>query len=331
MTLPKIVTFAPYPREWMLSFMSRGIDPSSFEFVHSPGAKEEEACKLVKDASILFHGPFEPFISRRILEAADELKLVQFGSVGYSQVDLEAASELNIPVANNAGINAISVAEYTILAILALMRRAFYGHYQNTQGKWVQQEFMGFQDKLCELTGKTVGILGLGNIGTEVAKRLRGFDCRILYNKRNRLSDAEEKAMGVEYASFDRLIEESEVLTVHVPLTDETRGMIGEAEIAGMKDGAILINTARSGIVDEDALAEALGRGKLLGAAIDVPREPDAIPPFQERFGDLENVLITPHIASGSRETGERSRSQLSENVRRVLQGERPLYIVNEM
>ena len=330
MEKPIIMSFADYPREMMLRFIEQDI-LSSYEFEHYQGASEEEAIEHIKNATIVCHGPSKPYISRKILEAAKQLKLVQFVSAGYAQVDLEAATELKIPVANNPGFNATPVSEYTIMAILILMRRPFMGHHQNTQGKWIQQEYMGIRNKLCELTGKTVGILGLGAIGTEVAKKISAFDCRILYNKRNRLPDSQEQALGVEYGSFDRLLEESDVLTVHVPLSDETRNMIGKDEFMRMKDGAFLINTARSDIVDEAALADALSSGKLLGAAIDVPRSPEAVPLFHQRFGEMENVLITPHIASGSRETHIRIKIQPAENYRRILQDEKPLYCVNNV
>jgi lactate dehydrogenase-like 2-hydroxyacid dehydrogenase len=255
------------------------------------------------------------------------VKLLQFLSIGYDTVDMKAANELGITVANNPGFCAIPVAEHTIMSMLTLMRYAAYSHMELVKGNWVQKE-IGF--KLGELNGKTVGILGLGSIGTEVAKRLRGFNVKILYHKRNRLDKETEKELGVEYSSLERILEESDVLTIHVPLTDETRGLIGRDEIARMKKGAILINTARGPIVDEAALAEALKDGRLMGAAIDVPRYGEGeLTQLVNTFQGVENVLLTPHVAAISPEAEIRWSKQFSENVFRVLRGETANYIVS--
>jgi glyoxylate reductase len=195
------------------------------------------------------------------------------------------------------------------------------------KGNWVQHEV---EFKIGELNDKTVGILGLGSIGTEVAKRLKGFNVRILYNKRNRIDEAKEKDLGVEYSSFDRLIEESDIITIHVPLTDDTRGLIGRDEIARMKKGAILINTARGPIVDEAALAEALREERLMGAAIDVPRYGEGeLPQLINTFKGIKNVLLTPHVSACSPESEVRWVKQFSENVFRVLRGEEAKFVVN--
>lgn len=329
MDLPKIVSFLPYPEDYLLTYLTRNIDPSEFQFVGSQLPSKEEALELVKGAEIILHGPIEPYLSRDVLEAAGSLKFIMFMSVGYGQVDMEAAMEMGITVSNNPGWNSLAVAEFAVMAMLALLRRGHIGHFSAMKGEWDWQQYMAVIDRICELNGKTVGVLGLGSIGSKVAKIVSGFGCRVLYHKRSRLPEEEEKALGYEYASLDTLIEESDILTVHVPITDETAGMIGRDEIARMKDGAYLVNTARSGIVDEEALAEALREGKLHGAAIDVPRSPEDAPAFLKMFSGLENVFITPHISSATREAMERSRDQVSMNVRRYLDGEKPLFVVN--
>jgi phosphoglycerate dehydrogenase-like enzyme len=321
-----IVSFLGFSVDQIVSMFSRKIDQSRFEVINASGASEDEASLVVRDATVILKGPGDPYISRKILEAAQDLKLVQFGSVGYAPIDLEAATELNVPVANNPYWNSVSVAEHAIMSMLVLLRKAFLAHHANTQGQWRPPEMRPIR----ELKGKTVGILGLGSIGTEVAKRLRAFECKILYHKRNRLLDVEEKALGVEFRDFRELLSESDIITVHVPLTDETRGMIGRDEINGMKDGAILINTARSDIIDEVSLAKAVKEGKLSGVSIDVPRNPDKIPEFQNRFGVLKNVIITPHAAT-SNEAMIRAQDQLVDNICRLLEGEKPLYLVNDV
>jgi lactate dehydrogenase-like 2-hydroxyacid dehydrogenase len=189
---------------------------------------------------------------------------------------------------------------------------------------------MEIDKKIGEMPGKTVGILGLGSIGLEVAKRVRPFGVRILYNKRNRLSEAQERELGVEYASFDRLLKESDFLTVHVPLTGETNGLIGKEQIAKMKRGAFLINTARGAIVDEVAVAEALRDGRLAGAAFDVPRYGDGdIPKYRSTFEGVKNLLVTPHTSALSPESTDRCVKGFTANIFRALSGEKPQNIVN--
>jgi glyoxylate reductase len=164
----------------------------------------------------------------------------------------------------------------------------------------------------------------------EVAKRLKPFGVKMLYNKHNRLSEAQEIELGVEYASFDRLITDSDILTIHVPLTSETQGMIGESQIAKMKKGAYLVNTARGQIVDEAAVAEALRKGKLSGAAFDVPRYGNEdIPNLLSTFQGVKNVFVTPHTSALSPESMERCIKGFTRNIFKALRGEKPLNIVN--
>lgn len=313
----------------MLQFVSKKVDPNEFELRSCKAETWEEAVPHVTDAAIIVHGPVNPYLSREVLEAAKNLKLVQFGSIGYAQIDLDAASELKIPVANNHAFCAASVAEYTILAILALLRRTFAAYQSCREGDWNANQMIEQTASLHELGDKTLGILGIGSIGSRVARCAKGFGCRILYNKRNRLSMEEEKLLGVEYAGFDRLVEDSDILTLHAPLNEGTKGLISREVIGRMKHGSYLVNTARSGLVDEDALLEALKEGRLAGACIDVPRPPEARQEFLDRFSGLENVIVTPHISALTIEAMERSKDQLSENVRRVLAGETPLFVVN--
>ncbi len=327
----KVVAFMPAPEEFVLRLLSYANDPAIFDLtVSRPPYDEDEICRVVEDQEIILSWVGGPYLSRRILESAGKVRFIQFASVGYAKIDLQAATELGIPVANNPGWNSISVAEHTLMSILVVLKKAFYAYRGVLEGKWVTRELV-FNEQIGELHGKTLGILGLGSIGRQVAELARPYEVRILYHKRNRLSAEDEEALGVEYCSFDELLESSDVLTVHVPLSEETRGMIGADEIAKMKDGAILVNTARAGIVDEGALAEALRAGKLSGAAIDVPREPDEQTVFSNVFSGLDNVLLTPHIAGQSREGSLRGRAQASENLGRYLDGMRPNFLVNDV
>lgn len=328
MKKPKIVAFFNVPIEWLTSLLALKMDPSIFELkISRPPYDEDEVCQAVKDANIILTWVGGPFLSRKILEATKDLQFIQFGSVGYAKIDLEAVSELGIPVANNPGWNKGAVAEYTVMSVLVLLKKAFHAHQGLTQGEWINPRTL----QVRELAGKTVGILGLGDIGAEVAKRIGAFGCKILYSKRNPLSDAEEKALGVKYRTFEGLLRESDVLTVHVPHTDETRDMIGKDEIAMMKDGAILINTARREIVDEVALAEALKKGKLSGASIDVPRDLEDRKDFEDLFAGFENVVLTPHISGRTEEARLRWQTQAAENIKRFHEGMKLLYLVNEV
>jgi len=265
-----------------------------------------------------------PFLNRRILESAKGVKLVKFLSAGYDKIDMEAAVDLGIPVANNAGVNAITVAEHALMMILVLQKKAFLFHSEVMEGQWPQAGW----GEMWELRGRTLGVLGLGAIGSELAKIAVGVGARVLYNKRSRLSEEVEKEMCVEYHSFDDLLRESDVLSVHVPLTDETRHMIGENEIASMKDGAIIVNTARKDVVDEKALSKALREGKLYGVGIDVPKtSEDRAEELRDLFHGY-NAITTGHIASFSGQIVDRFNERISESVRRVLRGEPSNFLV---
>ena len=319
------------PREMQSARFCRHLDPSAYEYVVVPeGASEDEICGAIADADVIINAPIGPYLGRVILKAAKKVRLVQFGSVGYEKIDIDAATELGIPVANNSGFNSVAVAEHALMFILVLLKRAIHAHNAAMEGRWIQQELALNRQQLRELRGKTLGIIGLGTIGTDLAKRARAFGPRIVYNKRRRLSASEEEALCVDYRTFEELLRESDIISVHVPLTDETKDMIGREQIAKMKEGAILVNTARSGVVDEEALVEALESGKLAGAGIDVPRPFDQIKDFTAAFNGLPNVVITPHIASGTPESAERFYDQVAENLRRLFNGEKPLNLVND-
>jgi phosphoglycerate dehydrogenase-like enzyme len=329
----KLVSFLGSPLPVMRAWVSEVVDPDQMDIVAVPdGESEDNICGLVEGATCILKGPGKPILNRRILEAAEGVELVQFGSVGYAAIDMDAATSLGIPVANNPGWNAVSVAEYAIMAMLVLLKKTFYTHEAMSRGVSVKPELRAPNNVLVwELYGKTVGILGLGAIGSQVAHRARAFGARIIYNKRSPLTPQREEEMGVEYRNLDGLLEESDILTVHVPLYDATRGMIGIEEIARMKQDAILINTARKDIVDEDALAEALREGRLSGAALDVPREPEDTSLLHKKFEGVKNILYTPHMSGGTKEAMLRARTQMMENVMRLYRKEQPLYLVNEV
>jgi phosphoglycerate dehydrogenase-like enzyme len=217
--------------------------------------------------------------------------------------------------------------------MLLLLKKALKAHELGTRNKRTMKEIFGIWDNVWELRGKTLGILGLGNIGKEVARLSKAFGPKILYHKRSRLTEEEETRLGVEYCSLKDLLSRSDILSIHVPLTNETRNMIGKEEIAQMKTGAILLNLARGEVVDEVVLAEAIIEGKLSGVGTDVlieKRQGDVIEVQSPLIG-LENVMITPHLAGPTKEARDRASKQFTDNILRVLSGDRPLHLVNDV
>jgi phosphoglycerate dehydrogenase-like enzyme len=256
-------------------------------------------------------------VTADIVAAAGRVKLFHKWGVGVDNIDFDACRARGIRIARTTGSNAVPVAEYAIGLMIALGRRIPQAHMATRAGGWPKNEVWKHS---VLLSGKTVGIIGLGWIGKGVAKRLRGFDCTILYHNRNRLPAEEEAALGVRYATLDDLLAASDVVSLNCPLTEETRGMIGAAALARMKPGALLVNVARGGVVVEADLVEALRAGHLGGAAVDVfDVEP---PPPDHPLLRMENVIVTPHTASTARENSRRSVLHWLGNMVRMENGE---------
>jgi lactate dehydrogenase-like 2-hydroxyacid dehydrogenase len=308
------------------------LKPGSYVFEVVPHIESnEELYRAVSDADVILSVPMSPYIDRQFLETTNKLKLLHFMSVGYDNIDLEAATEMGVSVANNAGFNAVAVAEHAIMMVLVLLKKAFYAHLGVIEGGWPQQQVISDDKYLFELRGKTLGVIGLGNIGTVVAKLAIAFGAQVLYNKRNRLPRDEEEELGIEFGSLEDILVNSHIISINAPLTHETQGMIGKDQIDMMMDDAILVNTARSGLVDEDALAVALKSGKLWGAGIDVPRSPDEQRVLRERFKGIDNMILTPHIASGTWNSLKQFNEQIADNLARFANGEKPFYLINDV
>lgn len=228
-----------------------------------------------------------------LLHAAPRLKMAHKWGVGVENIDLDVARARGIKVARTTGGNAVPVAEFALTLMLAAGRRVVQAHNSMVEGRWAKNEI--WRNSIL-LSGKTVGIIGLGAIGTEVAKRLPGFGCRILYHNRRPIPPEREAALGVEYRTVPGMLPEIDLLCLTCPLTPETRGMIAAPQLASMKPGSILVNVARGGIVVESDLVDALRSGHLAAAAVDVfdPEPPDPANPLLH----LPNVVVTPHCAS---------------------------------
>lgn len=259
-------------------------------------------------------------IDRRVLENMRNCLLIQQPAVGFDAIDHRAAAEYGIPVANAAGFNREAVADWTLMAILNLIRHGSEGDRLMRDGYWGREEMMG-----RELGSLTVGLVGLGNVGGTVARRLTGFGSRILFTD----PDPSRAFDGAERVELEALLREADVVCLHCPLDVDTRGLIGRDALAAMKPGAILINAARGPVVVEEEMVEALSSGRLAGAGLDVfATEPlSADSPLRR----LDNVFLTPHVGAATAEADRRLWEVVGDNLRRVLDGEAPVNIVNEV
>ena len=289
----------------------------------SDGGYADNDLREVVDADVLVVG-LEP-VTETLFARAKQLKLIQRLGVGYDNIDLDAATRYGVPVCNMPDFNAATVAEHTIMLILALLRRVFESTLLMKAGKWPISAIVS--QGIFDLRGKTLGIIGLGVIGEAVAKRAMPFGVDICYHDKRRRPTAAEVELGVSFASLDDLLRQSDIVTIHLPLTSETYCLIGRAELQKMKRTALLINTARGAIVDEEALAEALEQGVIAGAGLDVFADEPLDPRHSLRR--CPNVLLTPHTAGQTGEAMERMVGVMLENIQRVAMGEEPLFRVN--
>ena len=255
--------------------------------------------------------------------AGDGLMIVANLAVGYDNVDVEAANERGVIVTNTPGVLDETTADVAFMLLLAAARRLGESERTLRAGKWEwwgPKLFMG-----PDVWGKKLGIIGLGRIGQAVARRAKGFDMEILYHNRSRKEEA-ERELGARYMDLDELLETADFVTIHTPLTDETRHLISSAELERMKSEAVLVNTSRGPVVDEGALADALSEGRIFAAGLDVY---EVEPKVHPKLLGLENVVLAPHIGSGSIETRNKMAVLAAENLAAVLRCEQPKTPVN--
>jgi glyoxylate reductase len=255
--------------------------------------------------------------------AGDGLKVIANMAVGFDNIDLEAADERGVVVTNTPEVLNETTADTAFLLLLAAARRLGEGERIVRAGEW---EAWGPKMLLGpDVWGKKLGILGFGRIGQAVARRAKGFGMEILYAGRSRKEDAEEE-FGARYLELDKLLRESNFLSIHIPLTEETTHLIGAEELEKMKPDAVLVNTSRGPLVDEAALAEALGNRRIFAAGLDVYEEEPKVHP---KLLGLENVVLAPHIGSASIETRDKMAATAGEDLRAVLRGEQPENPIN--
>jgi phosphoglycerate dehydrogenase-like enzyme len=318
------IVFAPKMPDPIMD-TARAMVPAGFELV----VTDQESPSFLKDVAgaEYYIGFPRAGMGDAFFKAAPGLKLLQLISAGYDRLDLAAAKKAGVPIANNGGSNSVAVAEHTMMLILAVYKKMAFHHINVTHGKWRVGDFA--TTRTYELAGKKLGIVGLGTIGKKVARRAAGFDMDIQYYDIIRLNEDQEDALGVKFALFPELLQTSDVVSLHVPLNDQTRNMMGAREFAMMQKDAIFINTCRGPVVDEEALRHALLSKQISAAGLDVMVEE---PPLINHplFG-LENVTFTPHSAGPTWENWTKAFRNAFDNVQRVARGDKPLWVIPEM
>ena len=232
-------------------------------------------------------------VSADVIESAERLRVIGRAGTGVDNIDVEAATRRGIIVMNTPGTNSVAAAEHAMALVLSLSRNVHLADRSLREQKWARSEFVG-----TELYGKTLGVIGFGRVGREVAGRAKAFQMRILVNDPYVAPDLVEEAGG-EVVALERLIEESDYITLHTPLREETRHLLDDREFARMKDGVRIINCARGGLINEEALLEGLKSGAVAGAALDVFEEE---PPIDNPLFELDNVVVTPHLGGSTQE-----------------------------
>jgi len=285
---------------------------------------EEDVAKFasdLRDAEVLLH-ILRP-VKEEVLRSAPRLRLVQKIGVGVDTIDLEAAQRRGVAVANMPGTNTQAVAEAALMLMLAALRNlpGLDRECRVGNGWTPEQEAQERRNTLGELCGRTVGLVGAGAVASRLVGPLEGLGARVIYADRR-----ERPNLGIERHDLDDLLEASDVVSLHLPLTPETEGLIDQRALARMKPAAVLINTARGGLVEETALVEALTSGRLLAAGLDVLAEEP--PPPDHPLLSLDNVVLTPHVAWLTQETLSRSFDVALENIRRLRDGRDLLFRV---
>ena len=306
--------------------------PASFDVQFYPGADEEQLAEVCADADVILTSSTTPPITAKIISRARVLKLIQLTGSGYNTVDLAAADKAGVPVARIPGQNSRPVAQLAFVLMSLLDRGILEADAETKKGKFDEVREKVRKEGAYELEGRVLGILGVGPVGKEMARIGAFFGAALCYFDIIRLSPQQEKELKLTYVDFETLFKRSDILTLHIPLTEKTRKWIGSKELGWMKPAAILINTSRGGIVDEEALLDALRSGRLRGAALDV-FEMEPIPrdhPFLSLDNDLrKRLILTPHIGGATRQAHSRMYQESIDNILRVLRGEQPKYVVN--
>mgnify|MGYP005850897319 CR=1 FL=1 len=319
--MPKVVYFATVPpavRDIVASQV-----PEGWEFTTLTSGDPQEKETKFREADYILVATER--ITEEMLANAPRLRLIQHQGVGYDNIDMAAARRRGVPVALTPEGTSVGVAEHTFLLILSLYKKILQAHRSLIEGKWLVWDLRPHSYEIC---GKTIGLIGFGRIGQEVAKRAVAFEAKPVYCDVVPASPEVERRCGATRLSLEELLRTSDIVSLHVPRTPQTVGMIGARELALMKATAVLINTARGGLVDEAALYRALAERRIAGAGLDVfEEEPPA--PDNPLFG-LDNVVLTPHISAGTKDALVTKMKAAFANMLRVHQGVPPHNQVSE-
>jgi lactate dehydrogenase-like 2-hydroxyacid dehydrogenase len=316
---PKVYVTRRFPQA-ALDLLTVRTDVSAFR-EDGPIPKEELHRALQDVEGLLVAGAR---ITSEVLEHAPKLRALSNAGVGHDNLDLGALTARGIPVTSTAGSLEETTADLAFALLLAVARRVVEGDRYVREGRWDRWQF----DLLhgSDVHAKTLGLYGFGHIGQGMARRGRGFSMRILYHARHRAPETVERGLEAEYVDRERLLGESDFLSLHIPLTPETHHVIGAAELSRMKRSAFLINTARGKVVDEEALAAALRDKKIAGAGLDVFENEPRVHPV---LPSLPNVVMMPHVGSATGETRLRMAMLAAQNLLDLLEGRRPKNLLN--
>jgi phosphoglycerate dehydrogenase-like enzyme len=306
--------------------LGQRMKPAGFTLqMMPPNASAADIAAALREAEYLLG--FVRFLPDEAYTQAARLKLVQVLSAGYDRVNIAGARKARIPICSNGGANSVAVAEHTIMLMLAVYRKLVAFHQNVASGRWHQS--IPRTVDINELEGKTVGLVGLGHIGQQVARRIKAFETTVIYYDTMRRGPEEEARLGVQYVPLNTLLETADVVSLHVPLNDSTQHLIDAAALGRMKPKAILINTCRGEVVDEAALIDVLQQGRILGAGLDTQEKepPDSTNPLLT----LPNVTLTPHSAGPTVDSFRKRFQNGYANIQRVAQGQPPWWIIPEM
>lgn len=296
--------------------------PEGYELMFWDECDDTSKEKVLEQADYLMATVFP--VTGNLIAKAKSARHIQKCGVGLDNIDLEAAAARGISVSNIPGCNAVCVAELTLMLILSLYRKLPYANSRTKQGEWLT---WALRPDSYEMKGKTHGLIGMGYVGWETAKRSKAMGTDILYYDQRPLPEEKERELGARFTGLEELLANSDIVSLHVPLLPATRHLINRQRLQMMKQNAVLINVARGGVVDEAALYDALVAGEIKGAALDVwEQEPvRADHPLLQ----LEQVVATPHIGGGTRDTLIHVYTQAFANIERVDQGLEPYFVGN--
>jgi len=296
--------------------------PPDYEVVVlDKSSTEEQRIDEVRDADFLLCYGQDP--SDEVIKSLEKCRLVQLLAAGYDRMNLDLLAELEIPCANNGGANSWAVADQAVLLMLAIYKQLLASDNSTREGRWAEP-ITG--QNTFEMADKKVGILGIGNIGRQVAKRVQGFDAKVQYFDLYPLDERTAEELNVTYVSLEELFSTSDIISCHTPLTNDTKHIVNSNTLSLMKPTAILINTSRGPVVDEEALISALQSGVIAAAGLDV-FEKEPVSPDNPLL-KMDNVVATPHMAGTTWDTWARRANFGFENMERIRNGEAPQAVV---